>query len=279
MKTIYADLDSLVFEGREKSYGSYQMRRKANRYLLRASLIAFLLFLSVTVFPKVMSWAFPGSPIPEDNQKTIVATPVKLDNFEMEAPKKEEFKIPKPPAKVVETEKIKKIEFKIPEPKADAKEDETMTENKEAEKFNNLGFETNLEGSDEYNFEGLIGDNEGGDILGIDDGDDGKGDEIGPDDWVNLDREPSPVNMDDVKDLIGYPPMAKEAEIEGTVIMRIQVDRFGNFSDYRIIKNPHPILTDAVSKQLNHLKFIPGLMNNSPVKVWVTIPFKFSLLR
>ena len=85
--------------------------------------------------------------------------------------------------------------------------------------------------------------------------------------------------MDDIKKLIGYPPMAKEAEIEGKVILRVQVNKNGNYVKHIKIKDPHPLLTKAVEDQIHNLKFTPGVQAGKPIKVWVTIPFDFKLLK
>ncbi len=56
---IYADLDQIVFEGRSKDYGAYDMRKRYNRVLTRAMLITFLLFISITGLPKMIAWIMP----------------------------------------------------------------------------------------------------------------------------------------------------------------------------------------------------------------------------
>jgi protein TonB len=102
---------------------------------------------------------------------------------------------------------------------------------------------------------------------------------LGPNEFVLLEKEPTPVNLDQVKSLIGYPPMAKEAEIEGRVIIRIQVDKNGQYVKHIVIKDPHPILTKAVTDKISALSFTPGIQAGKPIKVWVTIPFNFELLK
>jgi protein TonB len=141
----------------------------------------------------------------------------------------------------------------------------------------NPDLETNLEGSDVGNYDWDNIDNDGD--LGNAFVEPVKEKEIGPDEFVMLEKEPAPVNMDDIKKLIGYPPMAKEAEIEGKVVLRVQVDKTGSYLKHIVIKDPHPILTAEVVKHIRNLKFTPGIQSGKPIKVWVTIPFDFKLLR
>jgi len=91
-------------------------------------------------------------------------------------------------------------------------------------------------------------------------------------------KEPTPINFEEIKKIIGYPAMAKEAEIEGRVIVRVLVDEKGNYIKHTVLKDPHPILTKAVTDKIDRLIFNPAIQNNKPIKGWITLPFHFSLL-
>ncbi len=99
-----------------------------------------------------------------------------------------------------------------------------------------------------------------------------------PDEFVLLELEPAPLNMTELSGMIGYPRLAKEAEIEGKVIIRVLVDEQGNYVRHMIIKDPNPLLTNAVASKIHNLRFTPGIQKGKPIKVWVTIPFDFKLL-
>src|SRR5262245_38153658 len=90
-ETVYADLDEIVFEGRSKDYGAYEMRKKYNRYLERAALIAGLLFIFITSFPKVWDWIGPES---TDVEEEITVMPIDLMDLPEPPPLNEE---PPPP--------------------------------------------------------------------------------------------------------------------------------------------------------------------------------------
>lgn len=102
--------------------------------------------------------------------------------------------------------------------------------------------------------------------------------EVGPNDFVLLEKEPEPINLNDLIQMIGYPPEAKASKIQGKVIIRVQIDTKGNYVKHIVIKNPHPFLTQAVESKIAFLKFEPGIQHGKPIKVWVTIPFDFKLL-
>jgi periplasmic protein TonB len=265
-ETVYADLDEIVFEGREKNYGAYDMRKKYNRYLERAALMAFLLFLFFTTLPKAMAWL--GGPAEEEE---LVVTEVILTDMPPPPPLTEET--PPPPPELPPPPVRATIEFRVPTPTADPVEEETIKEMEELEESKaDLGV-ADVEGNtDAYDF-GNIDDKGVEEVKVVEDK------EVGPNEFVLLEKEPAPVNLDQLKGLIGYPPMAKEAEIEGKVIVRVQVDKTGHYVKHLVIKDPHPILTKAVTDKINMLTFTPGVQAGKPIKVWVTIPFDFKLLK
>lgn len=270
-ETVYADLDEIVFEGRAKEYGAYEMRKKYNRLLERAALIAFILFLFLTAFPKILPWILPESTEESDELSVI---PIELTDLAEPPPLDEELPPPTPPDLPPPVKA--QIEFKVPTPKPDdeVKEEETIKEMDELEEAKaDIGLEDKEGTNTGYDF----GDIDGKGVEDVVVKEESK--DIGPNEFVLLEKEPAPVNLDDLKKLIGYPPMAKEAEIEGKVIIRVQVDKTGHYVKHIVIKDPHPILTKAVTDKISNLNFTPGIQAGKPIKVWVTIPFDFKLLK
>ena len=272
MKPIYADLDDIVFEGRERNYGAYEMRKKYNRFLERSALIAFLVFIIITGGIKGAQWLGGEE---EEVVEEFQVTPVNLSDLPPPPPLEEEAPPPPPPPKVPPPRA--KIEFKVPKPapEDEVEEEETIKEIEEIEDSKaDIGL-TDQEGTTEgYDWGEIDGEDLEEEIEVAP-----PEPEIGPNDFVLLEKEPAPVNMDELRKLIGYPPMAKEAEIEGKVILRVQVNKNGKYVKHIVIKDPHPILTKAVTDKIRNLSFTPGIQAGKPIKVWVTIPFDFKLLK
>ena len=101
--------------------------------------------------------------------------------------------------------------------------------------------------------------------------------EIGPNEFVILDKEPVPLNLSELKALIGYPNEALHAGIDGQVLIRIMIDEQGEYLKYLILNDPHPILTNSVLQKIDSIRFTPAYQGGKPVKCWVTIPFHFTL--
>jgi TonB family protein len=93
--------------------------------------------------------------------------------------------------------------------------------------------------------------------------------------FVLVEREPAPINLDEVKRMIGYPAAAREAQIEGKVIVRILIDEQGNYLQNSVLIDPHPLLTKAVVAYVPKIKFSPAIQDGHPVKFWITLPFDF----
>jgi TonB family protein len=91
-----------------------------------------------------------------------------------------------------------------------------------------------------------------------------------------VEKQPECINLQNVKNSVKYPDIAREIGKEGMVSIKVLVDAEG-----KVVKttNYHgdEIFFDEINEKAQNLKFTPGLQNNKPVKVWVTIPFKFKL--
>lgn len=95
--------------------------------------------------------------------------------------------------------------------------------------------------------------------------------------FLFVSEEPQPLNMELVRRSIGYPEIAREAGIEGQLVVRVLVSESGNYVRHLMIKKVHPILAEAVEAYLPALQFTPAIQNNRPIKFWVNIPFRFKL--
>ncbi|MCB0842763.1 MAG: energy transducer TonB, partial [Bacteroidetes bacterium] len=87
------------------------------------------------------------------------------------------------------------------------------------------------------------------------------------------------VNINDIKKLIGYPQIARDASIQGMVVVRVLVDKNGNYAKHKVTNEVHPILSRAVEEHVNKLKFTPAIQGGKPIKFWVNIPFNFMLIK
>jgi TonB family protein len=86
--------------------------------------------------------------------------------------------------------------------------------------------------------------------------------------------KPQPVNIPVPK----YPEMAREATIEGQSVVEALVDVDGSVREARILKSSGNQSLDAAAQSAAmEARFTPAKQRDKPVRVWVSIPFKFSL--
>lgn len=76
---------------------------------------------------------------------------------------------------------------------------------------------------------------------------------------------------------IQYPPIAKQAGIEGKVYVMAYVDEKGNVEDVKVLKALGGGCEEEVIKVLRTTKFKPGMNNGQPVKVKTSLSFAFKL--
>ncbi len=73
-----------------------------------------------------------------------------------------------------------------------------------------------------------------------------------------------------------YPDLAREASVDGTVMVQALVGKDGKVKDTRVVKSI-PMLDAAAIAAVRQWVFKPALSNNKPVAVWVAVPVKFTL--
>ena len=78
---------------------------------------------------------------------------------------------------------------------------------------------------------------------------------------------------------IHYPIKAKEAGIQGRVVMKFIVDETGNVTNIEILKDIGFGCGEEVKRVLSSLpkRFIPGRQSGAAVKVYYSLPVKFTL--
>ena len=97
--------------------------------------------------------------------------------------------------------------------------------------------------------------------------------------FVFVDSEPKPLNLDSVRSKIGYPDEAVLANQEGTVVVRILVDEKGAYVRHQVVREIHPALAEAVEEHISELEFSPAMQNGAPIMFWTNLPFPFKLIQ
>lgn len=251
----YANIDEMVFEGRERLFGGYVLRKAYPWTLLLSTGLICGLFLIPTfgyLLGVRMGWIGDVEYITEN----YVINCFLLD------PTYQDFDIG-------EIE----VEFRVPIPST--KPDPPSGNNKEKETEGNIEpFEL-----PEVNFlpeapSFVCGEEVYSSDLELIE-------EVAPPiaticGFVN--QLPIPINLEEVEALLSYPKPGKRRREEAVFIVKFLIDTRGNYLAHQISENANTIFVEEVEQHVHKLKFTPAIQGGRPIKFWVNVPFRFTLL-
>jgi protein TonB len=271
-KILTADILDIIFDGKNKSYGAYELRKTYNKRIVTAMIvtaaICLLIFLGYFVSKALEKNA---------DKKEMVVQDVQLEEVKQEE-KKNEPPPPPPPPKPVEPPKVEMAKFTPPKIVKDeeVKEDEKPPE---VEKLEDVKIGAK-------NQEGVK--DEG--VVAPPVSDAGKGVVEAPkkveEDW---DKTFTKVEIESeypggasawaryLNKSLTYPSEAQEAEVQGTVVVQFIVDKEGNVSDVEAISGPKELQAEAVRVIKKSGKWTPAVQNGRQVKSYKKQPITFRL--
>lgn len=268
---ISGDWTDLVFEGRNKAYGAYVLRKGTSKRNLWS--IFFVVIVAVLAFIGISL-----NKMMQANKKVENTQAVELSQLaeKKEAKKKEKEVVKVQPEKVVE--KVKStIKFTPPVIKKDeeVKDDEQIDLNKIQSTTTTIG-SFNVEGNDEVGGEVLKAKEEIAQPEPPKHEDENKVFDV-------VEQPPSfPGGMAALqaylRDNIKYPVVAAENGIEGRVIVQFVVGKDGSISNVTVARSADASLDkEAVRVVKSMPKWTPGKQNGTTVNVKYTCPVTFRL--
>ncbi len=88
-------------------------------------------------------------------------------------------------------------------------------------------------------------------------------------------KKPVPLNLDEVN--FEYPSHLAHLGIEGTVYLKLLIDKEGNVRDVSLYKSLHPFLDKVAATKAWKLKFSPAMQRDKAVTVYYSFPVEFKL--
>ena len=73
-----------------------------------------------------------------------------------------------------------------------------------------------------------------------------------------------------------YPPEAREARVQGVVILEITLSRTGEVSDVEVVRST-PLLDEAAVAAVRQWRYEPTLVDGEPVSILMTVTMNFRL--
>ena len=263
----------LVFDGRNKEYGAYVLRKETGMRNIKSMLLVFAVIIAIMagVAAKVaIENAFP--------KKVAIETDVELTKL---AEKKEVKVEKKAPVKVEEQKVVEKVKSSVKFTPPVIKKDDEVKPEEELKSQEDLNKTNTAIGS----FDVKGNDETGGEVL--------KAKEVIAQPEPPKEEETKVFDVVEVMPTfpggqqalfewlsknIKYPVVAEENGVQGRVIVTFVVERNGSITDVQVAKSVDPSLDKEavrVVKAMPH--WIPGKQNGSAVSVKFTVPVTIRL--
>ena len=264
-KILQMDALDIIFEGRNKAYGAYELR---TNYKKRLSIAVISMITACGMVVLLSSFNFGGSKGPEN---AYVVTDTQLEDLKKDEPERPIVEPPKPKEQQVAIK-----QFTPPVFVKETQPDETPPQIEELE-------DTKI---GTINQEGMKDDG----IVAPPVTDDGKGVMELPkqkeEDWdktflsVQIESE-YPGGLRAWKFFLErnmrYPQDAIDNNIQGTVLVQFIVDKDGNVSDVEAVSGPMELRPEAVRVIKKSGKWTPAIQQGRQVKSYKRQPVKFEL--
>ena len=270
---ISRDWTEMVFEGRNKEYGAYRLRKNAGKRNLYSLITIFIAALAIWGGISLVKFV-------ESRTKSVAQTSVAELSALNQPKKKAEVKQQKKvkleqPEKVVERVKSS-VKFTAPVIKNDNEvkpEDELKTQDELMNTKTAIGA-LDVKGNDDAN----------GEVLKI------KEAVAQPEPKPEVEKVfdvveqmpsfpggPSAL-MEWLSNNVKYPVVAQENGVQGRVVVSFVVERDGSITDVKVVRGVDPSLDKEASRVVRAMpRWIPGKQNGSAVRVKYNVPVAFRL--
>jgi protein TonB len=264
---LQTDLLDLLFEGRNKLYGAYELRKKYGKRLAIA--VASMILCCVLLF-FVISYAFAKN---DSHTKLTLTDPTLIDLAPEE--KRPEPELPPPPKE--KEPPIQTVKLTTPILTTEEIKPEDEIPDKEILEDSKIG-KIKVDGIvDPDAIAPPIEGNKTG-VTNIQKKSDNEDEGIVI--HVQIESE-YPGGLESWKRFLNknirYPELAIENQIQGMVIVQFIVDRSGNVSEVQAISGPNELRDEAVRVIRKSGQWIPAIQNGRQVKSYKRQPIIFKL--
>ena len=265
-----ASLDDIVFDGRNRHYGAYELRGLYQRHVTRALMIATAILALVLAFPAVASLLGNKKVLVVKRPVIVEVMPPPLDSKKIEPPVTAPARpVTPPPAQP----HVATMRFTVPTPAPDNQVTEEVPEQ------NTLATTTVAAVTQ-------AGTNDPAALPIEPIVDAGKGDGVVPDKpYYSVEQMPELPGgggqmaiVAAIQKAVRYPSNALHNGVEGKVFVSFVVDPKGEVTDVKIVKGLGSGLDEETMRAIKTLpRFIPGRQNGREVSVAFTVPITYKI--
>lgn len=263
--------NDIIFEGKNKDYGAYELRMSSSKRLVIAFLVSVVFVAFIAFLPSLIDTVKPKKVVSDNLSESTVLANLQKDLEEQVQEKdiiREEAAPPPPPLKST-------IQFTAPEI-VDASEINENDEIKSQEELAGSKVQISVatvEGTDDEH--GIdIADLEQHKVIA---------EETEQKIFDIVEQQPEfpggvEAMMRFIRDNIKYPTIAAESGIKGRVHLKFVVTKTGEIGDVQVIRGIDPNLDKEAVRVIQSMpKWIPGKQNGKPVNVYFSLPVNFVL--
>lgn len=270
---ISRDWTEMVFEGRNKEYGAYRLRKNAGKRNLYSLITIFIAALAIWGGISLVKFV-------ESRTKSVAQTSVA------------ELSALNQPKKKAEVKQQKKVKLEQPEKVVERVKSSVKFTAPVIKKDNEVKPEDELKTQDELmSTKTAIG------ALDVKGNDDASGEVLKLKEAV-AQPEPKPevekvfdvveqmpsfpggpsALMEWLSNNVKYPVVAQENGVQGRVVVSFVVERDGSITDVKVVRGVDPSLDKEASRVVRAMpRWIPGKQNGSAVRVKYNVPVAFRL--
>lgn len=259
----------MVFEGKDRQYGGYKIRRS----IAQRTFVAYLIVIVVVGVSIYLPHFFAKPPEPIESQPVydevvVDITPIDELEQEVESDELEYIKMTPPP------QLRSSVKFTVPVITHELEiEEDIMTH----EELLNSSLAVSIEdivGSDAEgavdiaDFQELVADE---DVIY---------EEVAHYEVDQLPQFPGGevALMQYLGDNIKYPQSAAKKKIHGQVVLRFVITETGEVGEVQVLRSSNNMLCEAAKSAVMGMpRWVPGKKNGEPVAMWFTMPINFAL--
>lgn len=268
----------LVFEGKNKEFGAYELRKNSDARHNKAMIVVVIFLALVFLIPLLINTVLPkAEERPEDlTEQAMVDLSDATDEPEEEPEEElERYEEPEPevlPEEVLNTVKV--TELAIVEDDQVKAEDEIKTQDELAETTTAFGQSDFDQGTDDRN---VVREHK--DEIVVEEKTEVEENKV----FTAVEQMPQFPGgeaelMKYISKNLKYPPVAMENNIQGRVTIQFVVTKTGKIGEVKVARGKDPDLDKEAVRVVKSLPdFIPGKMNGQAVNVWYTLPITFKL--
>lgn len=272
----------LVFEGRNKSYGAYDLRSKAGRRHLYAiiDILVGIAVIAGLIFTYAKAKEAIQASLAADTEAVTELRELKKDELKKEEPKVQKQEEQPKQEQLQKVAVRASVGFTVPEI-VDKVDESKKIKNQEELNRSNLTVAYGDYAGD-ANGKGTIDDLLKGQEAGGDAPQQKQKEEEAPIHTVVEQPAQFPGGeaalLAYVAKNIKYPAIAVEQEIQGTVQLRFVVEANGSIGDVQVVKSLESHCDKEAVRVVKSLpRFIPGKQQGRPVRVWFNLPVRYSI--